>query len=255
MLGLLCVKTESHRSRTILKPSPAEGFPFLISRLLYVRSGNGTAQQQNGESIMQERILGDLGFMVKWDLDDFRAEAAVFEIVGLLEGDPSRPLYQRKDSDECLDPIESLDEAEPYLTYQAKWDGCSHFWMADYYHWDGAEGYQKHCALIKYLFERAQELIKKADPEMFEGPWKEFKPYFYNSTDNHNLSTPPADEPSDGDLTLTEACQIIESDHLENYLSPIGLGDIPTYPDYLTDRQMRALDLVNFANSITYQGY
>ncbi len=66
---------------------------------------------------------------------------------------------------------------------------------------------------------------------------------------------PPADEPSDGDLTLTEACQIIESDHLENYLSPIGMGDIPTYPDYLTDRQMRAIDLVNFANSITYQGY
>ncbi len=69
------------------------------------------------------------------------------------------------------------------------------------------------------------------------------------------LDPPPADEPSYGDLTLTEARQIIESAHLEKYLSPIGFGDIPTYPDYLTDRQMRAIDLVNFANSITYQGY
>ncbi len=66
---------------------------------------------------------------------------------------------------------------------------------------------------------------------------------------------PPADEPSDGDLTLTEALQIIKSDHLEKCLSPIGFGDIPTYPDHLTKRQMRAIDLVNFANSITYQGY
>ena len=66
---------------------------------------------------------------------------------------------------------------------------------------------------------------------------------------------PPADEPSDGDLTLTEALQIIKSDHLEKCLSPIGFGDIPTYPDHLTKRQMRAINLVNFANSITCQGY
>ena len=65
-----------------------------------------------------------------------------------------------------LDTTTDLSQAEPYLEGFIKWDGCCELDQGKP-HWCSAHHVQKHCDLLRYLYERAPQLMNREPEE----PW------------------------------------------------------------------------------------
>lgn len=110
-----------------------------------------------------EDVLGDFGFRVRWSVSDVWADLAVYDITG-RDGDTNLPLFNRRGYTSSPDPVESIDDAEPYLEGIVKWDGCTELNQGQP-HWCGPEGYKKHIALLRYIYRRAFELMGRVPEE------------------------------------------------------------------------------------------
>lgn len=98
--------------------------------------------------LVEERIFGEFGFVLRWSVLDHWADVEVFEIVGYeLDGD---------DKEEMLSD-------DVYLVGYVKWDGCTELDMGCP-HWCGPSNYIKHCNLLKHIYLKAFELMGR-EPE------------------------------------------------------------------------------------------
>lgn len=57
-------------------------------------------------------------------------EYFIYDIVGFEDDNADKPLWQRAGSHTSPDCVETLDQAEVYLSGSIKWDGCSN-WKFD----------------------------------------------------------------------------------------------------------------------------
>jgi hypothetical protein len=136
-----------------------------------VRAGvGGKVMAGEAKLIKVEDILGDFGFTLKWELLDHWADITVYDKVGYEPGEPPKALYLRKGWKDSADHVYHIDEAQPYLTGFVKWDGCAELDQGTP-HWCGLAGFKMHCDLLQYIYIRSQQLIKRADRELFGGPW------------------------------------------------------------------------------------
>ena len=103
-----------------------------------------------------EDILGDFGFRVVWSVSEYCSEVTAYEITG--RDTENAPLFERKGAIGGPDYVESHDDAEEYLDGYVKWDGCTGLDMGQQY-WCGPDDYKKHCALMRYIYERAFQLM------------------------------------------------------------------------------------------------
>lgn len=113
--------------------------------------------------ITVEDVLGDFGFRLRWSVSDYWADVEAFEIQGL---DDDGPAFLTAGWQNSGDLATDTDAAEKYLHGFVKWDGCTELDMGRP-HWCGPEGYAKHCALLKYIYHRAFELMGREA----ETPW------------------------------------------------------------------------------------
>lgn len=74
-------------------------------------------------------VFKDINYAVRCECghDALRVSFAAFSIYGIT-GD-GEVLYSQKGND--VVPVSSLDEAEPFVSGDVKWDGCSNFWFGD----------------------------------------------------------------------------------------------------------------------------
>ena len=90
-------------------------------------------------------VCGEFGFVVKvTDKSVSQVEFEVEEIIGRTNED------------------NEIRETQPYLKCYIRWDSCSHFWFGDgggYLHLCGVEYYKKHVELIRWLYDKAFELM------------------------------------------------------------------------------------------------
>lgn len=105
---------------------------------------------------------GGFGFRVRWRYEPHWADVEVWEVIGLIEGKPDRPKYLRKGATSGDDDVQSIDEAEYYLSGHIKWDACSHLEIGET-HFCGADSYQRHAELMEYLYRRSRVLMGQED--------------------------------------------------------------------------------------------
>jgi hypothetical protein len=117
-----------------------------------------------------EDILGEFGFTIRWSILPHWVDLAVFDKVGMELGDAPKTLYERKGARTSEDHAYNIDEAEPYMEGYVKWDGCTGLDIVSH-HWCGLDGYKRHCDLLQYIYTRSQQLMDKADRDLFGGPW------------------------------------------------------------------------------------
>lgn len=113
-----------------------------------------------------EKVGGDFGFRVVWEVLDHWADVTAYEITG-RDGNTERPRFGDNGD---LDEDDYL-KACKYLEGYVKWDGCSQFIFEEgnYQHLCGGEGYDNHIQLLTYIWRRAFELMGR-------DPWKEWTP-------------------------------------------------------------------------------
>lgn len=122
------------------------------------------------KTIKVEDILGESGFTLRWAILPHWVDVVAFEKIGTECSDPPKTLYQRKGATISPDTVYHIDEAEPYLEGYVKWDGCTELNQGQP-HWCGLSGYKKHCDLLQYIYIRSQQLMDRADPDLFGGRW------------------------------------------------------------------------------------
>jgi len=111
-----------------------------------------------------EDIGGDFGFRVKWSVLDHWAD---FEVYAVIEvGDFKR--FMRSEWKDSGDTTPNISDAKKYLSGFIKWDGCSEFKFDS--HLCGAEAFKKHCALLRYIYLRAPELMGRGHDGL-DGQW------------------------------------------------------------------------------------
>jgi hypothetical protein len=118
-----------------------------------------------------EDILGEFGFTIRWEILPHWVDVVAFEKVATELGDTPRTLYERKGAKSSEDHVYDIDGAEWYLSGYVKWDGCTELDMGSP-HWCGLDGHKKHCDLLQYIYTRSQQLMGKADVDLFGGPWQ-----------------------------------------------------------------------------------
>lgn len=114
-----------------------------------------------------EDVLGEFGFRLAWEVDDYHANVTAYKIASIVIGD--------RDSDDVIQ-FESvsgtgeqftadLGSAEKYLSGFVKWDGCTELDMGCP-HWCSPLDYIKHGELLKHIYQRAFVLMgRKPDEE------------------------------------------------------------------------------------------
>lgn len=109
-----------------------------------------------------EDVLGEFGFRVVWSYLPHWADFKVYEINGRYDGS-GEAIFGKASWKNSSETVTDVAEAEPYMTGSVKWDGCSHldFGRGGYLHFCGMDCYAKHCALMKYLWEKSRELVGK----------------------------------------------------------------------------------------------
>lgn len=113
-----------------------------------------------------EDVLGEFGFRVLWETEECCAKATAYEIMA-RDGKTGEPLFDAQEDTENA-PVQSLYDAEIYLTVLVKWDGCTHVNSPGYWHWCGPVYYRKHIALVEYLYRRAFELMGRQPDEAWD---------------------------------------------------------------------------------------
>lgn len=112
---------------------------------------------------VQEQILGEFGFVVRWAV---RSHSAHFTAYDIAATDANGPWFE---TEEANGQTQSVASAEAYADGYVKWDGCTNITMG-YAHWCGPPQFRKHIDLLKYLYRRAFELMEREQPE-WEDPW------------------------------------------------------------------------------------
>lgn len=78
-----------------------------------------------------QRDWKDIEFTAVAAVSDLRVGFKVYDIMGYGEGATKGvfdvPSWHRAGSNEWPDTVDSLEEAEPYLTGEVRWDGCSNW--------------------------------------------------------------------------------------------------------------------------------
>ena len=72
----------------------------------------------------------ELGFTIVAIPDDYVVRFFVYEVNGWYDGgsgDYDAPMYQKKGAANCSDWVDTIEESEPYLHGEVKWDGCSNW--------------------------------------------------------------------------------------------------------------------------------
>lgn len=77
---------------------------------------------------MEIRHFNDLEFTVVATVHSRRVDFAVYDMENLPTGGVP-PLWHRAGSPHHPDPVTSIEEAEPYLHGEVKWDGCSNWYF------------------------------------------------------------------------------------------------------------------------------
>ena len=127
---------------------------------------------------MEKRILvveDILDFRLRWSIEavpDGRpppyVQVEVFSICGWA-GDEGKELYfLKRDWVSSDETVNSIDEAELYLTASMKWDGCTNFdWGRGADHFCGVHDFANHAALMRYLWDHAFTLMGQPLPAVW----------------------------------------------------------------------------------------
>lgn len=117
------------------------------------------------EDVLPDR--GAFGFLARWEATDDVTRVRMWEWVA-KESNGTRLLRRLSDD---FDVTTNVDEAELYLSGSIKWDGCSSFDFHDdntEKHLCGLSAYQDFCAVLRYVWTRAFELMGR---EPYGGAW------------------------------------------------------------------------------------
>lgn len=107
------------------------------------------------------------GFRCKWAVSDHWADVTVYEVVATGgKGEYDKKFFDRKPWNGSGDHVEDIALADEYLEGFVKWDGCTELNQGQP-HWCGPHGYKKHIAILKYIYQRAHQLMGR-EPET---PW------------------------------------------------------------------------------------
>ena len=114
------------------------------------------------DSVMRiEYTDKEFGFTVVWNrVEEHFVECCVYEVFSI--DDKGVKYYEHIGKDGEIEGKKDLETAEKYLTATIKWDSCSHFNFGDkdgYIHICGAHFYQEHIKLMRWLYNRAFELM------------------------------------------------------------------------------------------------
>lgn len=74
----------------------------------------------------------DLGFTIVAEAHEYRVDFTIYDIEGFAVGDAQsedRPLWHKAGSTSHFDVVYSVEEAEPYMHGEVKWDGCSNWYF------------------------------------------------------------------------------------------------------------------------------
>lgn len=113
-----------------------------------------------------EDILGDFGFRVRWRATSSRASFEVFQVISAQTGGPK--LFEGSGSSgPAEDMREDIDQAEPYLTGDMRWDGQAYMvWNESNLY--GSSDFQSHVDLLHYLYVRSFELMGREPEDRWE---------------------------------------------------------------------------------------
>lgn len=101
------------------------------------------------ENVVDER------FRIKWTVG---YSYTYFEGYEIREGMGDNVLYLLDGAPSSAHLTDDMNKAEKYIQGSIKWDGCSEMDQGQH-HWCGLDDYKLHVALLKYLYNRASELM------------------------------------------------------------------------------------------------
>lgn len=124
-------------------------------------------KQHTEDRELIEDMGGRFGFRVAWMVSDAWATVWVFEIVAYTDHKFDVPMFRNIGDKGDQEFVDTIEQADWYLDGFVKFDGCSQFDMGDQ-HLCGLQGYQKHIALLQYIYTRAFELMGREPDEVWE---------------------------------------------------------------------------------------
>lgn len=132
----------------------------LLARIL---AYNGPAPKQTTRLIKHDR---NLDFTIVAEVHDHRVAFTLYDVMGWQEGDV--PLWHKAGGLVRPDPADSLDDAEPFLHGEVKWDGTS-AWRLDEQQegvWEGGsrKDVQRFGDVMALCWDWTGELLPNWDP-------------------------------------------------------------------------------------------
>jgi len=114
---------------------------------------------------LTEDVLGEFGFRIKWSYLPHWTDFKVYRIIGrTLDGIPQ---FQKEGASTAPTFFTNEKGAVVYAEGYIKWDGCNEIdWGC--HHLCGASYLKGHIKLIRYLHDRAMELMGSN-----EDPWED----------------------------------------------------------------------------------
>ena len=121
-------------------------------------------------SMMRVIHSTDLQFTILAVTHDYHVDFTIYDIEGWLEGETKgqydRPVWHKAGAKASPNPVETIDEAEPYLHGSVKWDGCSdwHFDEQDrcYLHGCSKADVQRFGDVMALCWDLAAEILPSA---------------------------------------------------------------------------------------------
>lgn len=112
-----------------------------------------------------EDVLGEFGFRLVWQVDDYRACVEAYKIESIVMGDTDSDDEIQFEAASGKDQFTSdLSNSVKYLDGFVKWDGCTELDMGCP-HWCSPLDYIKHGELLKHIYHRAFELMGRTPDE------------------------------------------------------------------------------------------
>lgn len=121
-----------------------------------------TPQPEPERKTLTEDILGDFGFRVVWSYLPHWADVKVYSIEARGMDDGTTPMFPREGRTNSGDHVLDISEAEVYLQGHLKWDGCNELDQGSH-HFCEEEQLIKHCLLLRYLWQKAHQLMERSD--------------------------------------------------------------------------------------------
>lgn len=114
-----------------------------------------------------EDVLGEFGFRLVWEVDNYRACVKAYKIASILIGDTDADdviQFESARSQNSQQFTDDLNDSIVYLDGFVKWDGCTELDMGCP-HWCSPLDYIKHGELLKHIYNRAFELMQRTPDE------------------------------------------------------------------------------------------